>query len=97
MEPVAGEIYCRYSNVTLPTAPRLFTTNEVDVKNWLQLRDGMPLSPTHLDAVMARSVFFRTTRRIYTDSMETSGLQESLAAEHLLATCELAKLREFGF
>ncbi len=40
---------------------------------------------------MARSVFFNTTPRIYTDGMETSALKESLAVEHLLATSELKK------
>ena len=97
MEPIVGEIYCRYSNVTLPTGPRIFTTNEADVKNWLRLRDNVPLEQAHLDAVLARSVFFRTTRRIYTDVMETSELKESLGVEQMLATTELAKLKEFGF
>jgi hypothetical protein len=97
MEPIVGEIYCRYSNVTLPTGPRIFTTNEADVKNWLRLRDNVPLEQAHLDAVLARSVFFRTTRRIYSDVMETSELKESLGVEQMLATTELAKLKEFGF
>ena len=97
MEPIVGEIYCRYSNVTLPTGPRIFTTNEADVKNWLRLRDNVPLEQAHLDSVLARSVFFRTTRRIYTDVMETSELKESLGVEQMLATTELAKLKEFGF
>ena len=57
----------------------------------------MPLEQAHLDAVLARSVFFRTTRRIYTDVMETSELKESLGVEHMLATTELAKFKEFGF
>ena len=97
MEPIVGEIYCRYSNVTLPTGPRIFTINEADIKSWLRLRDGMPLEQAHLDAVLARTVFFRTTRRVYTDTMETSNLRESVAVEHLAAMTELAKFKEFGF
>ena len=57
----------------------------------------MPLEQAHLDAVLARSVFFRTTRRVYTDGMETNDLKESVVVEHLAATTELAKFQEFGF
>ena len=96
-EPVPGELYCRYVCANLAACPHIFTTNEGELNKWLALRpDHGELTDAHKNAVLARTVFFRTTRKLYSPNQNAASAEVNVA-EHLLAKTELRRAKELGF
>ena len=76
----AAQLHARYTDVHLQRGARIFTTNELDVDAFLELRTAAALTWGHKEAVLRRCVFIDIAECLYDVSQRAQVAEERQAA-----------------
>jgi hypothetical protein len=91
--PSALRILGRY--IFLPAVPKIFTTNEADLRGFLRLRNQENIAQSHFEAVARRLVWIRVTKQLY--SVEQHDAQRDVVASgRIVKVARVAAMRLAG-
>ena len=73
--------------VYIPKGPRLFSSNDPSLKEFLRLKDGEEVPSGHWDAIARRVVWVNIERKIYTDEQHDTELAKVFMSTSCCACC----------
>jgi hypothetical protein len=81
--------------VFLPAVPKIFTTNEDNLRGFLRLRNQENITQPHFEAVARRLVWIRVTKQLY--SVEQQEVQQTAAtSSRSMKVARIAAMRAAG-